>query len=399
MGGLVINPEKCVGCGLCVKGCSFGALRMENRKAVVNKEACVLCGVCVDSCRFGAISIQKEEAAADLSAYSGIWVFAEQHEGCVLNVAYELLGKGRELADAKNCALTALLLGADVSGAADRLIAYGADRVLLCESPRLAENSDESYSDVITGLIAREKPDMLLFGATGFGRSLAPRIAARVRTGLTADCTVLRIDPETGLLEQTRPAFGGNLMATIICPNHRPQMATVRPGVMPAQEPDPARRGEIVRVSDPGAARPLVEFLSAVHSGAAESIADAEIIVSAGKGIGAQKNMALIRELAELLGGSVGVSRPLVDAGWCEYKNQIGQTGCTVAPKLLIACGISGAIQHLAGIGGAKTIVAINNDPQAPIFALAHYAVVGDCAEVLKELIAAVKEKKACLKA
>lgn len=392
MAGLIINKEKCVGCGICVKGCAAKALKVENKKAVVD-ENCVLCGICVDSCPFGAISIEKDQnGPVDISEYHGIWIFAEQQEGRVLDVAFELIGKGKMLADQKGCELTAVLLGDQLTGAAEKLISYGADRVLLCEDPILAIPSEESYSETISRLIRKEKPDILLFGATGFGRSLAPRIAARVRTGLTADCTVLGINQETGLLEQTRPAFGGNLMATIICPYHRPQMATVRPGVMPAMEPSPTRKGEIIRVHIPKAASPLVELLQKIQTGTGESIADAPIIVSAGKGIGSQKNMALVRELAALIGGSVGVTRPLVDSGWCEYKNQIGQTGCAVAPKLLIACGISGAIQHLAGIGGAKTIIAINNDPEAPIFSVAHYAVVGDCVEILKELISTLKE-------
>ncbi len=392
MSGLTINKEKCVGCGLCVKGCAAKALKVENKKVVVN-DNCVLCGICVDSCPFGAIRIEKEpNGPSDLSAYRGIWIFAEQRDGQVLDVAFELLCKGRELADSKGCQLTALLMGSNLSDKTGELISHGADRVLLCEDALLNDQTEECYSELIAHLIQKEKPDIVLFGATGFGRSLAPRVAARVRTGLTADCTVLEINPETGFLEQTRPAFGGNLMATIICPNHRPQMATVRPGVMPATEPSLTHKGDIIRVHMPKAVSPLVELLQNIQSGTVESIADAQIIVSVGKGIGSQKNMTLVRELAALIGGSVGVTRPLVDAGWCEYKNQIGQTGCAVAPKLLIACGISGAIQHLAGIGGAKTIIAINNDPDAPIFSVAHYAVVGDCVEILKELISALKE-------
>lgn len=392
MTGLKINGDKCIGCGICVKSCAAGALYVDNNKAEVN-DACILCGLCTDSCPLGALSIEKElTEEIDLAEYSGIWVFAEQRMGQVLPVVYELLGKGRELAAFKGCHLTALLFGKNAAQKAQKLIAFGADRVLLCEDASLDDSLEEKYTELLDMLINKHKPEILLFGATGFGRSLAPRVAARVRTGLTADCTILEIDRETGLLRQTRPAFGGNLMASIICPNHRPQMATVRPGVMTACEPDNSRAGEVVAVSPPKAAMTGVELLENVLTPAAESIADAQLIVSAGRGIGSQKNLALVRELANLLGGSFGVSRPLVDIGWSEYKHQIGQTGSTVAPKLLITCGISGAIQHLAGISGAKTIIAINSDPDAPIFSIAHYKVVGDCAEILKELISNLKE-------
>lgn len=387
MAGLKIDQEKCVGCGLCVKSCAANALNIENKKAVVN-DNCVLCGICVDSCSFQALSIEKEQSEEiDLSEYNDIWVFAEQHMGKVLPVAYELLGKGKELARQRDCKLTALLFGKDVASETQKLIAYGADQVFLCEDDRLAENLDENYVEIFDMLINKYKPEILLFGATGFGRSIAPRVAARVRTGLTADCTLLEIDSETGLLQQTRPAFGGNLMATIVCPNHRPQMATVRPGVMSALESNDSRKGKVIPVSMPKQEIENIELLEQILTPEIDTIADAQIIVSAGRGIGSQKNLALVHQLAELLGGTVGVTRPLVDIGWSEYKYQIGQTGSTVAPKLLITCGISGAIQHLAGISGAETIIAINSDPDAPIFSVAHYKVVGDCVEILKKLI------------
>ncbi|MZQ98019.1 MAG: 4Fe-4S dicluster domain-containing protein [Acidaminobacter sp.] len=391
MTGLKIHQDKCVGCGLCVKTCAADALAIQNKKAVVN-EACILCGMCLDSCPFKAISIEKQAAPKeDLSAYHGIWIYAEQQQGKILQVAYELLGKGQELAKQKGCKLTALLFGNDVANEAQSLIVYGADEVLLCEHPLLDTQIDENYIDLFDQLIQERKPEILLFGATGFGRSIAPRIAARRQTGLTADCTILDIDSENGLLNQTRPAFGGNLMATIICPNHRPQMATVRPGIMQVQPCDEAHTGEIIRVdyADPDASKTAsVELLEQVIAAHVNTIADADIIISAGKGIGSQKNMELVKRLAELMGGVVGVSRPLVDIGWSEYQNQVGQTGSTVSPKLLITFGISGAIQHLAGISGAKTIIAVNTDPEAPIFSVAHYKVVADCVEILKHMIA-----------
>ncbi|HBP37893.1 MAG TPA: electron transfer flavoprotein subunit alpha, partial [Clostridiales bacterium] len=287
-------------------------------------------------------------AETNTAAYRGIWVFAEQQENRIHPAAFELLGKGRELADARRCPLTALLFGAAVAGQTDGLITAGADEVLLCEHESLADNLDDPYTDLITALVSQRKPEILLLGATDFGRSLAPRVSARLKTGLTADCTELGIDAASGLLQQTRPAFGGNLMATILTARHRPQMATVRPGVFTAARQDPQRRGCVIPVSPPQF-QDRITLLSQELAGPKAGIADAEIIVSAGRGIGAQKNLVLVKKLADLLGGSYGVSRPLVDMGWSDGNHQIGQTGQAVSPRLLIACGISGAIQHLAG--------------------------------------------------
>lgn len=395
MAALKIDIHKCVGCGLCVKSCTAGALHMEQKKAVVQSKLCTLCGICTQSCRFKAISVEKEKGGhINLSLYRGIWVFAEQQGGKVLPVALELTGKGRMLADERCCKLTALLGGTDISGQDRVLIAGGADQVFMCQNDRLADNPESDLTDLICAMIEQHKPEIMLFGATGLGRSLAPRVAARMRTGLTADCTMLEIDSKTGLLCQTRPAFGGNLMATIICPDHRPQMATVRPGVMSPGHAEAGHEGTTLPVALPGNSPGLVKVIRSYVSNGAKSIADAQVIVSAGRGIGSKKNMSLVYELAELLGGEVGVSRALVDIGWGEYRQQIGQTGCSVAPKLLIACGISGAVQHLAGIGGADTVIAINKDPEARIFSASHYAVVGDCTEVLTALIKAVKASK-----
>ena len=388
MAGLIIDREKCIGCGRCVRLCAAGALRVENKKAVVDSAKCAMCSMCIDGCKFGAISMEKDAGENDLTAYHGVFVYGELGEEGPLSVVYELLGKGRELADARNTKLTAVLVGCDTERYGQQLIAAGADEVILCDDPVYKDGFEEPAAKAIVSLIRREKPEILLFGATMFGRSLAPRVAANLRTGLTADCTVLEIDGETGLLRQTRPAFGGNLMATIVCANTRPQMATVRPGIMQALEPDASRKGTIRRDTAAAPAFAGMELLEAVKTAKAQSIKDAKIIVDAGRGVGSSKNLKLVKHLAELLGGELGVSRPLVDTGWAEYPHQIGQTGCTVAPDLLITVGVSGAIQHLAGISNAKKIIAINSDPDAPIFTVAHYKLVGDAMELVREMIA-----------
>ena len=391
MSGLKIDLERCKGCGRCVKVCAAGALKVENKKASVDEALCIMCGMCQDSCKFDAICLEKDEAVVSLSDYRGVFVFAELSEEGPLPVAFELLGKGRALADSLGVKLSAVVVGFETEKHAASLIAHGADEVILCDDPVYKDALEEPLASAIVSLVQREKPEILLFGATMFGRSLAPRVAARLHTGLTADCTVLEIDGETRLLRQTRPAFGGNLMATIVCPNNRPQMATVRPGVMQALEADESRTGTVRKDTAPAAPFSGVELLEAVKAAKAESIKDAKIIVDAGRGIGSKKNLKLVKELAELLGGTYGVSRPLVDMGWSEYGHQVGQTGCTVAPDLLICCGVSGAIQHLAGISGAKKIIAINSDPDAPIFSAAHYKLVGDCVEIVREMIAQLK--------
>lgn len=401
MTGLVIDQNACRGCGKCVRACaSHGVIMVGEkppRKAVVT-DSCVLCGLCVDSCPFGAIALVRDEAACEadvtpLEAYRGVWVFAQQHDNTVTPVVLELLAKGRELANARNVPLVAILglgpnAGSEETDPVAQLIACGADEVIVCRDERLAQPTTQTYARWICRLASERKPEILLFGATVFGRELAPTVASQLRTGLTADCTVLEIDDETGLLHQTRPAFGGNLMATIVCPNHRPQMATVRPGVLAAAEPDPTRTGLRTEVFLEEGDTSLVRILEELPTGNTDSITDAEVLVVVGRGIGSQKNLPLMERLAELLGAKLGCSRPLVEAGWCEYKHQVGQTGVSVAPNVLVSIGVSGAIQHLAGIGGAETVIAINSDPSAPIFGVSQYSVVGDCVEIVKELIA-----------
>lgn len=395
MASIRIITEKCIGCRLCIGGCPFNAIKVENRKAVI-LDNCTLCGACVSSCKFMAIDFVKEEAGGthDISSYKGVWVFGEQKAGVPANVALELLGEGRKLADSLGVRLSAVLLGENVEDAAKTLIAYGADSVYLVDDPSLARYNDESYTDVFVQLIERYKPEIVLMGATTYGRSLAPRIASRLNTGLTADCTGLEIDPEKKILLQTRPAFGGNLMATIICPNHRPQMSTVRPKVMKALPRDDSRAGEIIRpeVAIPQDVR--VKVIDVVNTLVETvNLTEADIIVSGGRGLGDPKNFELVRELARVLGGAVGASRATVDAGWIEYSHQVGQTGKTVGPKVYFACGISGAIQHLAGMSSSDTIIAINKNPEAPIFKVATFGIVGDVLQVLPALISEFKAR------
>jgi electron transfer flavoprotein alpha subunit len=393
MAKLLIDIEKCTACGLCVNACAAGALEIADGAARVN-DSCVMCGICVGACPAGAITIEKDEPEKPRGAGSGVFLFAEQYGGELAPVAFELCRKGRELADKKNTNLTAMLGGKNARGNAAALIESGADRVIICTDDAAEHNSDEVYAALLTKLIEKNRPEIVLYGATRFGRSLAPRVAARIGTGLTADCTGLEIEADSGLLLQTRPAFGGNLMATIKCPNHRPQMATVRPGVMPASERDKLRGGEIIEESLPENIERKIAVERVAEAGAAATIADARVLVVVGRGIGNTKNLPLAAELAELMGAELGCSRPLVDMGWLEYRHQVGQTGCTVAPELLLSLGVSGAIQHLAGISRAENIIAVNSDPDAPIFDVCDYSVNCDCISFMKELIAELKARQ-----
>ncbi|AEE96513.1 electron transfer flavoprotein subunit alpha [Mahella australiensis] len=380
-----IIEENCTGCAVCVRACPFGAIKMENDKAVI-LDNCTLCGSCADACKFDAIDFQAERGTGmgDLSSYRDVWVFAEQKDGVIDSAAFELLGVGRHLADQLGQDLAAVLIGNKVRPLAQQLIAYGADKVYWLDHADLERFNDELYADNLSYLVERYRPNIVLLAATVYGRSLGPRVAARIGTGLTADCTGLEIDVDTGNLMQTRPAFGGNLMATIVCPDHRPQMATVRPRVMKPLEPDSERSGRILR-QQPQLKQGLKTRVLQVVEEAGETVnlLEADIIVSGGRGLGDPKNFTLIEELAQTLGGAVGASRAAVDAGWIPYSHQVGQTGKTVGPKVYFACGISGAVQHLAGMSSSDIIVAINKDPDAPIFKVATYGIVGDVLEIL----------------
>lgn len=330
-----------------------------------------------------------------MSEYKDIWVFVEQREQKLMNVSLEILGEARRLADKKGVKACAVLVGYEVKGLAEELIKYGADVVYVIDHSLLKNYTTDAYTKVICDLANSLKPEVILYGATYIGRDLAPRIAARMRTGLTADCTALDID-ENGLLLQIRPAFGGNLIATIICPERRPQMATIRPGVMKKALMDEGRRGEVIEIKPVIEEKDIrTEIISIIKEARQKvNLEEADIIVSGGRGVGGPEGFKLIEELAEVLGGVVGASRAAVEAGWISSDHQVGQTGKTVRPKLYIACGISGAIQHIAGMGGAKTIVAINKNPDAPIFKIADYGIVGDLFKVIPALIEEIKEAK-----
>jgi len=384
-----VIKEKCVGCTLCVKVCPFGAITMVEKKAVIDLSKCTVCGACAEACKFSAIIIQKKEAKKkDFSDHKDVWVFCEQKKGVIQSISFELLGKGRELADKLGVKLCGVLLGEGMSDRCRELIERGADKVYLVDSPKLKNYLDDPYTKVLTNLIRKYKPEVVLCGATTIGRSLVSRVAVQVHAGLTADCTGLDIDPVEKLLLQTRPAFGGNIMATIVAPNHRPQMSTVRHKVMKEAEPVKSRKGEVIKeefTDDIYSSRSkLLDMIEELEE--TVNLAEADIIVSGGRGLGGPENFAIIRELALTLNGAVGASRSAVDAGWIPYSHQVGQTGKTVCPKLYIACGISGQIQHLIGMRSSDVIVAINKDPDAPIFKAATYGIVGDLFKVVPVL-------------
>ncbi len=398
---VIVNQDKCVGCGACVPACPFDAIVMQEGKAYIT-EKCTMCGACISVCPVEAIYREAIErtVAMDKTQYKGVWVFVEQADGQVKGVAHELLGEARKLADELGEEVAGVLIGNQVEGMTGELFASGADKVYLVEGPEYDHYNTEAYTVAFVDLIQKYKPAAILVGATNDGRDLGPRVAARTRTGLCADCTGLAIDPETRLVIWTRPAFGGNIMADILCPDHRPQMGTVRPKVFKRPVADPSRTGEIIKVASKVKAEDLkvklLELISVCTSNC--KLEEADIIVSGGRGLNKPENFSVVEDLASALGAAVGASRAAVDAGWKPALHQVGQTGKTVGPKIYFACGISGAIQHLAGMSSSDTIIAINKDVDAPIFKVADYGIVGDVMEVLPLLTAEFKKYKASCK-
>ncbi|GAB4296687.1 MAG: electron transfer flavoprotein subunit alpha [Desulfuromonadia bacterium] len=420
-------PNTCIACGArCESSCPVDCITMDKEGApIIDEPRCIGCAKCVKVCPAKAIEIyftpeeqrileelakgsppaQDEPPPVDeeeqrrqelISRYRGVWVFIEQTEGEVATVSWELLGKGRELADTLGVPLSALVLGEWVEKLCHEAFRYGADTAYLVESPVLRHYRTEPYLQTISSLVNRFHPEIILMGATGLGRDLAGAVATLLKTGLTADCTGLAIDDRRNLM-QTRPAFGGNIMATIMCDRFRPQMATVRPHVMPMPPRVDGRRGEIIRESCPVEEKDvLVKVLEIMKDSNRDKvdIAGADFIVSGGRGMLGPENFALLQELANELGGVVGASRSAVDAGWMPPDRQVGQTGKTVRPKIYIACGISGAIQHLVGMQDSDVIIAINRDREAPIFEVATYGIVGDLFTIVPLLTKKIRELK-----
>jgi electron transfer flavoprotein alpha subunit len=394
---VVVNTDKCTGCQECLASCPYDAIEIKEGKAFIN-EYCQICMTCLNACPEGAIEEIKETLVtrreSPVTDFKGIWVFAEQRDGKIASVSYELLGIGRKLSYDLSVDLSAVLFGASEKEAKE-LIMWGADKVYFCDDPIFRNFNDEPYAQLLSSLINTYKPEIVLAGATPIGRSFIPRVAAKVGTGLTADCTSLSIDRETRNLLQVRPAFGGNIMATILCPHRRPQMATVRPRVMKRGEYKEEKKGEIVHIkADNIYSRTRVINTIKEVSDIAVNIQEADIIISGGRGLGSAKGFELLKELAELLGGALGATRPTVDEGWIPYRHQVGQTGRTVCPKIYFACGISGAVQHLVGMQSSDIIVAINKNPEAPIFNVATYGIVGDLYEIIPLLIKKIREAK-----
>jgi len=392
---LKVIVENCTGCGVCEQVCPYNAIEVINGIAVV-KDNCVFCGICVESCSFEALELVEEgkEVKEVASGYSGIMTFGEVLNGELSKVSLEILSVARRLADKRKTHVTTLLIGNNVEKYAQELINHGADRVIVVDHPDFERFIDELYADAFVKIIEEYKPEVVIGGATAIGRALFPRVAATLKTGLTADCTEFDIEENTGLLLQTRPAFGGNIMATIKTEYTRPQMATVRSRVFKPLAPQ-ERKGEVIKFNydrKTDIYKKVIDIL--IEEGENVNLEDADIIVSGGRGVGSQENFKIIFDLAKELNAAVGASRAAVDAGWISYAHQVGQTGKTVSPKVYIACGISGAVQHQVGMKSSDFIIAINKDPEAPIFDIADLGIVGDLFEVIPALIREIKKRR-----
>jgi electron transfer flavoprotein alpha subunit/NAD-dependent dihydropyrimidine dehydrogenase PreA subunit len=383
-----VEVDLCSGCKRCVRACPYGAVEMREGKAQV-LDRCTSCGACLQVCKEKALQTDvKPREIPDFSDRKGVWVFAEQREGQLNKVSLELLGKAQELGAALSQSVSALLLGDGVGGLAETLIEYGAEMVYLVEHKGLKDFRTNAYTKALEELVKKYKPNILLMGATHLGRDLAPRVSRRVEVGLTADCTELSIDPQEGILLQTRPAFGGNVMATIANRYSRPQMATVRPGVMEAIK-KPGAIGRVIKheasIAETGIGTRVIERVREKKRRA--NLSEAKVIVAGGRGVGDAGGFRILEELAETLGGELAGTRVAVEEGWIPADRQVGQTGQSVRPELYVACGVSGAIQHRAGMMNSRYIIAVNKDPRAPIFQVADWGIVGDLHEVVPEMI------------
>lgn len=437
---VLVDKAKCIGCGACVMECPKEAIDLIDGLAVVDPKKCDDLGKCVAVCPTNALALPNQlnkpeqpkekldpesgskynlqdplpDSVKDYAAdnekktirsqvrpvaggdvWSGVWVIIEYTNGKIAPVAWELLGEGRKLANAIGCELCGVITGHMVDSVIPEAFAYGAEKVYVIDHPVLKDYRTEPYAEAITSLVTKYQPEIILMGATSMGRDVFPAVATKLKTGLTADCTVLGIDPETKLLLQTRPAFGGNIMATIMCRTSRPQMSTVRPRVMAMPERVEGRSGELIReefsLNESDFRTKVLEFIT---SDAKSAFLDkAEIIVAVGLGLGAKRNMILAEELAEVLGATIAGSRGAVESGWLTHDQQVGQSGITVRPKVYIAMGISGAIQHLVGMETSDFIIAINNDPEASILQVANYGIVGDLFEIVPALTAEFKKR------
>ena len=433
----IIIKINCVGCGACVVECKVEALDLVDGVAVVDQAKCNDCGKCVIYCPTNALSKPSELSKsdekldpeseskftikeplpesikdyaqgnekktitaqitpdADADVWSGVWVIIEYSNGKVAPVSWELLGEGRKLADVLGCVLSGVVIGHQVDRVIPEAFAYGAEKVYVVDHPVLQDYRTEPYAEAITSLARKYQPEIILMGATSMGRDVFPAVATQLQTGLTADCTVLGIDPAKKLLLQTRPAFGGNIMATILCRTRRPQMSTVRPRVMAMPERVEGREGELIReefsFNESDIRTKVLEFITADAKNA--FLDKAEIIVSVGLGIGTKKNIGLAEELAEVLGATLAGTRGVVESGWLTHEQQVGQSGVTVRPKVYIAIGISGAIQHLVGMETSDFIIAINNDPEASIFKVANYGIVGDLFQIVPAMTMEFKKR------
>ncbi len=394
---IIIDEELCSGCASCMESCIYGAIELDNNIAKVLPN-CTLCGACIEACPEEAISLERDDVKAqklDISQFKGVWVVAEHYKKKIHNVSLQLLGKGRELADLLQVNLSLVILGADFDDKLEEFSLYGMDEIIYIKSPILKDYYSDLYTKVITELVLDKKPEIILIGATPTGRDFAPRVAKRLSAGLTADCTGLEINLETRNLLQTRPTYGGTIMATIRTPSSRPQMATVRAGIF--KIPEKKKKNVKIRkleyeFKEKDSVLKIVKVISKTKN--TVNLEDAKFIVAGGRGVGSQEKFRIIEELAEVLDAELGGSRITVELNWLDPDRQIGQTGKTVSPKLYIACGISGAIQHIVGMQNSDIIVAINKDPNAPIFNWAHYGLVGNLHEIIPALIEEIQKTK-----